>query len=454
MRRARRGTIGICCSLLAALLLLVSGSAQAYRYVPDAGFGSGGAVNLLAVNGRGGDLFQVREVRPGPGGTVWVHYRALLRDEDYECETQSYLARYLANGAPDASFGVGGVVPVYSPVGCHYPRLQVDSRHRPLITWDSAGGSRGPSTFGMVRYKMDGSLDPSFDGDGVVLLSIPCPGGNGAGIGSDAAGNLLLSVSCWADESAAGLPTSPLQAFFLHVFADGRLDTDFGDGGLVTFPLEEGWDLPGVAAVETDGSAILWQETRLGVEPRQLPRLLRLRPDGTLASSYQARTEASLRRLASLAAPLVPDEITDFALRSSGNLVLSGRFDHRGWVASLRHDGSLERKFSGDGFRRFSKEVLHIALDRQDRLFVLGREFGRWWIDRLLADGNRDRSVGGPRGQRLQVPSEGALSDLVSLWHGMPLLFFRNLGSCTSPQDCAEPAELRRLRLAVKKPQR
>lgn len=443
----------MCCLIAVLVLLLGAGGARAYRYVPDRAFGSGGSLDLLAVNAGGGSFYRVSGVRPGPAGSFWVHYRALAQPGQYECEAQSYIAHYLANGAPDRSFGIGGFAPLYSPVGCSYPSLQTDSRLRPLVTWDSDGGVRGPSTLAIARYTLGGALDPSFDHDGVLLLSIPCPGGNGAGVSSDAAGDLILGLSCWADESAEGLPNSPLQSFFVRLFADGSLDTGFGDGGLVTFPLEEGWGLPGVVAVEAGGSAILRQETRLGA-PQQAPRLLRLSPRGTLDSRYRMRTEASMRRIAALAAPRVPGEMNDFVLREDGDLVVAGRADRGGWVATLRRDGSLQPRFSGDGFRRFSKDIRYVAEDLQGRLFVLGNEYTRWWIQRLLPDGNRDRTVGGSFGQRLSPPSRGSLADLVSFWHGLPVLYLTNLGSCSSPRDCAEPAELRRLRLAAGRPRR
>jgi hypothetical protein len=196
------------------------------------------------------------------------------------------------------------------------------------------------------------------------------------------------------------------------------------------------------------------QATRDEPEAPLRSRLLRLLPDGSLDAGYQARVEASLRRIAALMSPRVPEGMTDFVLRRNGDLVVAGRADRGGWVATLRPDGSLQRQFSGDGLRRFAIEVDYIAPDRHGRLFVLGRESIRWSIFRLLPDGSRDRSVGGPRGQWLPRPSDSSLSSLVSLWHGRPLLYFKNLGSCSSPQDCAEPAELLRLRPPAGSPRR
>ena len=442
----RGRSIGVIGLLAALLSLAIATGAGAYRFVPDRDFGSGGAVNLLAIDQPGAPFRQVREVKPGPDGTVWVHYRDLAGPDQYECEARSYLARYLPSGTLDTSFGAGGLAPIYSPIGCQYPSLDVDRQLRPLVTWSSSGTSRAPSTFAVARYTTAGVPDPSFGSGGVSLVILPCPGGTYAEPDADAAGDLLLSFGCRADESADGWMSSPFQTYFARLRADGSLDPRFGTNGLLLRPTEPGWDPPFVAAVEAHGAAVLAQTTQYVEGVPRRTRLLRLLPAGVLDGTFQARAERSLRRVAALASPFVPEEATDLVFRPNTDLVLSGRSDRGGWVASLRSDGSLQREFSGDGYRRFATGIRYISLNRRGRLFALGQEADRLTIYQLLADGNRDRSVGGREGQRLPRQSEGALGDLVSLWHGRPLLYFRNLGSCSSPQDCAEPAELRRLR--------
>ena len=442
----RGRTIGFVALLAAVLSLAVAAGAQASRFVPDTGFGSAGLVNLLAVNQPGATFRQVREVKPGPNGTVWVHYRALPAPEQYECEAQSYLARYRPNGALDTSFGTGGFAPIYSPVGCRYPSLDVDRQLRPLITWSSSGGSQAPSTLGVVRYTTEGVPDPDFGSGGVALVSLPCPGGTYAESDADAAGDLLLSFGCRADESAEGWMSSPYHPYFARLLANGSLDTRFGTEGLLLRPTEPGWEPPVVAAVEPRGAAVLVQSTEYAEGVPQRSRLLRLYPKGVLDGTFQARAERSLRRVAALASPYLPEEATDFVLRRDGDLVLGGHSNRGGWVAALRANGSLEGEFGDGGYRRFSSPIRYLAPDRRGRIFALGQYVDRLTIYRLLADGDRDRSVGGREGQRLPLQSEGDLRDLVSFWHGLPLLYFTRLGSCTSPQDCAEPAELRRLR--------
>ncbi|HKF81493.1 MAG TPA: hypothetical protein VKB23_00870 [Solirubrobacterales bacterium] len=424
---------------------------QAYRYLPDPAFGTGGALNLLPSNGAGGVFHEVREVVPGPGGSVYVHYRDLPTAETYECEARHYLARLLPSGGLDTSFGIGGFATIVSPLGCQFPTLGVDAEQRPLVTWTSVGSSDVPSsTLAITRLTTAGAPDPSFGSYGVALLQIPCPGGNGADADAGPDGRLILQLGCRADESAQGIEASPFQSYLARLLPDGALDPGFGAAGFVLLPSEAGWEVPDVAAVEPDGAAILAQTTQYVIGVPQRSRLLRLRPDGLLASGYQARVERSLRRVAGLAAPQIPEDATDFVIGPGGDLLISGHSQRGGYVIGLRHDGSLEQEFGDDGYRRFATRIQYIALDRHGRLFVLGDESQRLTIHRLLPHGNRDRLVGGTTGQHLGIESTGQLADLVSLWHGRPLLYFENLGSCSTREECAEPAELQRYRFVAK----
>jgi uncharacterized delta-60 repeat protein len=369
----------------------------------------------------------------------------------YECEARHYLARLLPNGGLDTGFGSGGFVKIASPLGCQYPTLAVDQQQRPLFTWTSVGSSDVPSsTLAITRLTTAGAPDPSFGSNGTALLQIPCPGGNGADAQADPGERLLLQLGCRADESAKGIETSPFQSYLARLLPNGVLDPSFGGAGFLVLPSEAGWEVPIVAAVEPDGAAILAQTTQYAVGVPQRSRLLRLRPDGIFASRYQPRAERSLLRVGGLTAPHIPEEVTDFAFGPGGGLFVSGRSDRGGYVIALRHDGSLEREFSSDGYRRFATRIQYIATDQHARLFVLGDESQRLTIYRLLPDGSRDRLVGGATGQHLGIPSAGQLADLVSLWHGRPLLYFENLGGCSTREGCTEPAELQRYRFAGK----
>jgi uncharacterized delta-60 repeat protein len=75
------------------------------------------------------------------------------------------LARYGADGSLDASFGDGGtqITPFRDSADGNAVALQADAK----IIVAGTVGDQGSSNFALARYNADGSLDPSFSGDGL-----------------------------------------------------------------------------------------------------------------------------------------------------------------------------------------------------------------------------------------------------------------------------------------------
>ena len=241
---------------------------------------------MLAVNQPGGAFREVADVEPGPEGSAWVLYRDPVQPEQYECEAQSSLARYLPDGSLDTAFGSGGFMPLYSPVGCTYASLAVDAQLRPLVSLGGRGSLRSPSTAAIARYTTAGTLDPAFGSGGVVLLTIPVPAATPPHPTPTPRATSSSASAAGRTNPPEGLPRFRFQSFYARLLADGALDTSFGEGGFAVLPLEDGW-APSVAVVEADGSAILSQWTRYvpGIPNRS--RLMRLRADGTFAGRYE-----------------------------------------------------------------------------------------------------------------------------------------------------------------------
>lgn len=121
------------------------------------------------------------------------------------------LARYLPNGSLDASFDGDGLVVTPIPTGVVFDlAVQPDGK---LIAagWSNPGGF----DIAMARYNADGSLDGSFDGDGVVVTSSFRPA-------STAASQVLVQRDGKILTGGAGLA---------RFNADGSVDRSFGDGG-------------------------------------------------------------------------------------------------------------------------------------------------------------------------------------------------------------------------------
>jgi uncharacterized delta-60 repeat protein len=194
------------------------------RYNPDGSldtsFGAGGGVTT-DFNGLNDDVFAVL-VQPDEKIVAVGSSRGLITDYDFAA------ARYLPNGAPDASFGVGG------KLSNDFNGHAFDRARAAVLQPDgkivAAGFSSFDNTlsqpFVLVRWTPSGALDASFAGDGEQEIDF--------GSFDQAAYSLLLQTD--GKLIATGFPdTESSDSDFLlaRSNADGTLDTSFGVGGKV-----------------------------------------------------------------------------------------------------------------------------------------------------------------------------------------------------------------------------
>jgi len=167
------------------------------------------------------------------------------------------LARYNANGSPDTTFGTNGVVT--TPFGADATALDVAIQDdgKIVAAGRSSATAGGTSTFALVRYNADGSLDTSFDGDGKVTT----------GFGLTAANSVAMAPG---GRIVAGgtAETNHGDAALVRYLADGSLDPTFGPfpdfgtdvppPGVVrsAFEAYDGYDEIRDVAVDTDGTIL------------------------------------------------------------------------------------------------------------------------------------------------------------------------------------------------------
>jgi uncharacterized delta-60 repeat protein len=189
----------------------------------DAAFGTGGKVTTTIVN----QLLAANAVAIQADGKIVVGGMAGPSDA-----SSFVLARYTTNGALDTSFDTDGIVGTsYIGGGCcsYINAIAIQSDGKII-----AAGASG-STLAMARYNTNGSLDTSFDTDGVLVS-------NGAGI----AASVLIQPN--GKIVAAG---SSGGVFGLYRYAaDGALETIFEKSAFVTFDVLTG------AGLQSDGKIV------------------------------------------------------------------------------------------------------------------------------------------------------------------------------------------------------
>jgi uncharacterized delta-60 repeat protein len=201
------------------------------------------------------------------------------------------IARYLPNGALDGTFDRDGlaVTPISSGIAFDLA-VQPDGK---LIAagWSNPGGF----DIAMVRYNPDGSLDSSFDGDGMVVASSFRPA-------STYAPHVLVQSDGKILTGGAGLA---------RFNSDGTVDRSFGAGGravtdlgLLKPVLQRGGKILAAGSTYSAGNQSDFVVARLTAAGRVDPTFGR---GGRVVTNFRTQ-----------------DEATDAVLLANGKLIVSG----------------------------------------------------------------------------------------------------------------------------------
>jgi uncharacterized delta-60 repeat protein/CSLREA domain-containing protein len=270
--------------------------------------------------------------------------RIVVAGRTFAANWNGFIARFTADGQLDPTFASGAGYVTVDNAGALDQLFGVDVHTDGTIT---AAGRTGTSSLLAVRTLANGTLDTTFDTDGIAVLA----GVRGAADAAvDSSGRLVVAtdVSVTRDLAAARLTTA------------GALDTTFdGDGIAATdlgLPTADSWGT-GIA-IQPDGRIVVtgyswddgaptWQD-----DLARIP-VVRFDSDGSLDTTFGGGNGYVLTD--------VPDGaywggMEDVAIQSDGSIVTAGFFDlgYKGQndVIVARHlsDGTLDSSFADGGF--------------------------------------------------------------------------------------------------------
>ncbi|HMI93108.1 MAG TPA: Calx-beta domain-containing protein, partial [Polyangiales bacterium] len=199
---------------------------------------------------------------------------ASVSDVEVSCSTPA------ADGALDPSFGSEGKVTTAFGGTETAMALQTDGK---IVMVGGSGGD-----FVLARYEANGDLDPGFGSAGLVTSDFGAPVNEQAhAVALQADGKILVAGFTVHGTTAAGRPNFDFT--LVRYEGDGKVDTSFGSGGIVTTDFNAGADQAFAVAVQPDGRIVV--AGNVGVDtPSGNPSfdfgLARYESDGRLDDSF------------------------------------------------------------------------------------------------------------------------------------------------------------------------
>lgn len=238
------------------------------RYQPDGsldtGFGSGGIVTTTPVSGTAGASAMVRQ----PDGKLVVVGASPPGIE---------LVRYNPDGTLDSSFDGDGVVTTDVTLGDESPEAMVIQPDGRIVVGGGYTPPGGYKDYFLARYNADGSLDATFDGDGLVTTVV------GGSFDELLALTLQPDGRLIAGGRFQAIGSGNENFLLVRYNTDGSLDASFS-GGIVTQDLGSISDLIREIVVQPDGKILAIGRV---LSPGAIA-IVRYRADGTVDTTFGA----------------------------------------------------------------------------------------------------------------------------------------------------------------------
>ncbi len=251
------------------------------------------------------------------------------------------LAKYLADGSLDTSFGTGGRVTTSIFQGGDpldlLKGLAVQSDGKILAVGSTGSNTFSGKDYAMVRYNANGTLDNTFGNGGIVVNSFTTV---------DFFSESAVAVAVQSDGKIVVLGATDSKFIVARYLSNGTLDTTFNTTGFTRI------DFNGTAFAESPANLIIRSDGRIVVGGHsalvvagQVQRdgvLARLLPNGKLDTSFSGDGKAFIGFTSNTT-------VSNIAAAPGNKIVLTGDQNGSLLVARLSSDGVLDTSFDTDG---------------------------------------------------------------------------------------------------------
>ncbi len=271
------------------------------------------------------------------------------------------LARYEPDGTLDSTF-LGGAATAGLDGGHRAEDLVLQQDGRIVVAGSfAAEGADSFHEFLVLRFRTDGTLDPTFGSGGRVTTAWTGEGGAAGAVAVQADGRIVVAGSQFP-AFVDCQPYDPCDSAFalIRYNSDGSIDPSFGGGGMVTTGRPGETNTTWGMVLQPDGKIVVFGGRPTPATPPVVVSdflIVRYHSDGTLDASFGVGGEATTNFGGY-------DEARAVALQPDGKIIAAGVGGSsdpvldplHGWivpaefaVARYHPDGTLDRSFGVGG---------------------------------------------------------------------------------------------------------
>jgi uncharacterized delta-60 repeat protein len=299
------------------------------------------------------------------------------------------LARYNPGGTLDATFGNGGKVITAANVRESAAGLLILPDGKIMTCGSIDLPNSQDTSFVLLRFNSDGSVDPTFGNDGTVTTNINNDNDRAYALARQSDGKIVAAgkrgIQFYPSEQRKG------NVALARYNLDGSLDATFGNGGIVVNDFGQGLESYALEVIiQPDGRIIIAGESTYAF------LVARYNSNGTLDTTF-GNGGFTLVNFGNQSW----DHGRDAVLQSDGKIILVGiaeintPYDSFA-VARFNPDGSLDQTFGNGGkFVMVNQGDLEAAVLQSDgKLIALGTTGNNFTLLRFNLNGSLDPTFG------------------------------------------------------------